>query len=112
MQINNQASSQQNRVADDGGQEAGATVPPGKLSSIKTLFPLFLEKPFAHFFPPGKLSSTKTLLPFLRKNIKPFFLPGALLHQPEVERSEKVGDSGTGSEAGDGLRVSLFCIKT
>ena len=49
MQINNQAASKQNWVAGDGGQEAGATVPPGKLSSIKLFFP------------------------FLRKNIYPFF---------------------------------------
>ena len=48
MQIN-QAASEQNRVADDGGQEAGATVPPGKLSSIKLPFH-FLEKPLTHFF--------------------------------------------------------------
>ena len=87
MQIN-QAASEQNRVADDGGKETGATVSSGKLSSIKLPFP-FLEKPLTHFFPPG-----------------------ALLHQPEVERSEKVGVSGTGSEAGDGLRVSSLCIKT
>ena len=69
MQINNQAASEQNRVADDGGQEASATIPPGKLSSIKLLFPFlrknitifstrpapsyfspFLEKIFTHFF--------------------------------------------------------------
>ena len=39
MQINNQTASQQNRVADDGGKEAGATVPPGKFSSINLFLP-------------------------------------------------------------------------
>ena len=58
MQIN-QAASEQNRVADDGGKDAGATVPSGKLSSIKLPFP-FLEKPLTHFSARRSTPSTRS----------------------------------------------------
>ena len=72
MQINNQAASEQNRVADDGGKEAGATVPPGKLSSIKLFFP-FLRKNIYPFFSTRQAIFYKTPFPFFRKTINPFF---------------------------------------
>ena len=107
MQINNQAASQQNRVADDGGQEASATIPPGKLSSIKLLFP-FLRKNITIF---STRPAPSYFSPFLEKIFTYFFCQALYSINQKSSDLKKWESLGQAPKLGTAYEWVCFALK-